>query len=197
MKTRNGFVSNSSSSSFIVGFDRVPKTKAELKAMMFYKEETSVQPFDFYEPLSVDAVVDRVFRDLKAQNRPLNKKEIFREMTCGYFEGFPEFRYNEETESKKIVKDYELNHGGRDIYENRKSPEFKAYQKAYQKACQKEDAEREKQIDIAAKRYFEKEYPKFKNKKVYVFSYSDNHGEGELEHGEIFSKLTHLQISHH
>ena len=39
MKKRLGFVSNSSSSSFIITFDKVPETVEELKELLFEDQE--------------------------------------------------------------------------------------------------------------------------------------------------------------
>ena len=44
MKIRNGFVSNSSSSSFVVAFDKKPETVEELKKLLFGEEEVYGNP---------------------------------------------------------------------------------------------------------------------------------------------------------
>jgi len=63
MKQRNGYVSNSSSSSFIVGFSEVPKTVEETHSLLFPRGETIVQPCD--EGMSSLRVAEHVFNDLE------------------------------------------------------------------------------------------------------------------------------------
>ena len=56
----------------------------------------------------------------------------------------------------------------------------------------------EKKYNEAAEKYLKTTVlPQMKGKKVFGFSYSDNSGEAVLEHGDIFSNLPHVQISHH
>ena len=57
MKIRSGFVSNSSSSSFIVVFDEAPKSASHLKDMMFPKTNT-IEYFDSNASHKVSLLTD-------------------------------------------------------------------------------------------------------------------------------------------
>jgi len=63
MKHRQGFVSNSSSSSFIVGFDKVPETVEEMHSCLFPGGDTTVQPYD--SSMTSREVAEQVFSDLE------------------------------------------------------------------------------------------------------------------------------------
>jgi hypothetical protein len=62
MKIRTGFVSNSSSSSFIVAFAKVPESQEELQQMLFGDDEKFSIYGDTFLTADVAAVV---WRDLK------------------------------------------------------------------------------------------------------------------------------------
>ena len=66
MKIRNGFVSNSSSSSFVVAFDKIPRTRKQLRNMMFPDNDQSAVKFYNYSE-SIDEIVNVVFKDIKRQ----------------------------------------------------------------------------------------------------------------------------------
>ena len=67
MKTRTGFVSNSSSSSFIVVFDKKPKSAKELQKAMFGTEKSLAA---YGDPVSTQKAARDVFKKLKGQ-KPL------------------------------------------------------------------------------------------------------------------------------
>ena len=91
MKIRSGFVSNSSSSSFIVAFPKKPKSKNELSEMMFPGDPHGVVPnpwksLDEYDPgLTNPSVVEQVFSDLTSQKKKVSTKELIDELSSRYF----------------------------------------------------------------------------------------------------------------
>ncbi len=76
MKIRNGFVSNSSSSSFVVAFPEKPKTEQELRDMMFPPATTEIQPYDFCEAIPVAAIVKQVLKEIQVQGRTASQARI-------------------------------------------------------------------------------------------------------------------------
>jgi len=65
MKKRNGFVSNSSSSSFVVAFPRKPTCFEDVYEFMFNSKEGGIQPYDFVDGMSHTQVAQRVWDDIK------------------------------------------------------------------------------------------------------------------------------------
>jgi hypothetical protein len=87
MKTRNGFISNSSSSSFVVLFPHTPLSPRDLKEMMFEKYDASevitgeIKDCGF---MTVEQITDRVYQDIcKGQKDRLSNLE---EALRGYIE---------------------------------------------------------------------------------------------------------------
>jgi len=69
MKLRNGFVSNSSSSSFVVSFPREPKNFEDVKNMLFDEGQTLyVEPYDDGS-YTVEQVAKTVWDDICNQNK--------------------------------------------------------------------------------------------------------------------------------
>jgi len=174
MKTRNGFVSNSSSSSFIVAFDKKPNTKRELAGMMdlperfknpFYTEDYNPIPYWFsYQ------VVETVFHDLVYQE-PATVDEVLDEAASGFFAEEQGFDYPWLTEEN-----------------------FETKEQLYQY-----DVEWEKQRNNFIKETLQDFLDKNKNKAFYIFEYYDNEGSfgAALEHGDIFRNLPHVRINKH
>jgi len=69
MKIRNGFVSNSSSSSFVIAFPKKPKNFADVYEMMFHGKEGGIQPYDFVDGMSHTQVSERVWQDLQQKGK--------------------------------------------------------------------------------------------------------------------------------
>lgn len=86
MKTRHGFVSNSSSSSFVLFFEKTPKSVEELHALLFPHGPCSVA-----DDLSSEAAATQVFNDLGLVGTPLPqaREELCHGTVTGA--GWPEY----------------------------------------------------------------------------------------------------------
>lgn len=67
MKIRNGFVSNSSSSSFVIAFPKKPKTSADVWKYMFSGKDGGLSVYN-YDGLSYCQISSIVFNDLQCAN---------------------------------------------------------------------------------------------------------------------------------
>lgn len=107
MRARLGFVSNSSSSSFIVAFKEKPKTKEELKKILF--GDLELHSIDDLSMSSSDAS-EIIFNDFK---EPLDLNSIIDVLSEGYPNevGRPEFPYLGPTlsqeEKQEALKKYQ------------------------------------------------------------------------------------------
>lgn len=195
MKIRSGFVSNSSSSSFIVGFPSIPGSPESLEVMMFGKP-TEIQPYDFVDPTPSIEIAKRVFRDMSEgdfKTARLNKRKAVEVLQEGSFPGKPPYDYKKETKSSQIRKSY-YEENGKDITDDGVDPRAL---KAYFTACKEEWDLESKLRQTAAKAFIEGFWTSVKGMKVFKFEYADDSGESNLEHGDIFRKLPHVQISKH
>lgn len=93
MKIRSGFVSNSSSSSFIVGFRRKPKTVEELHELLFLGKPME-ETMSYYngDVFGLGQISNRIFKDVKKKAK---KSEIIEE-----FESL--MHYSDEFDSKEL-----------------------------------------------------------------------------------------------
>jgi hypothetical protein len=200
MKIRNGFVSNSSSSSFIVGFKRKPKTVAELKTLLFGDAEHMTM-YDY--TISTQDAAQQVFNDLKGK-RPLTKEKMLNTLNSGYFPGYPHMDYRSDKPSDLLRKEFYDKYPklGENLWspDKLKNKDAQALARKFVEAQEGEWAAERKMVDDSAKLYFDEVViPKMKGYKVYAFSYSDNDGEMGcvLEHGDTFHNLPHVVISQH
>lgn len=173
MKKRNGFVSNSSSSSFIVFFPKEPKSAEDVKDILFDKDQKLYGYYDDFYP--VDQVAKTVWDDICGQKKN-NFEEAQEELESGGADDAPSYSDFEH------IKDW-----------REKSDAYNAAMEIYAKKKMKELFNVRKQ-----------KLKKLNNEPIddvlfYIFSYSDNDSSysAALEHGELFEKLKHVQISHH
>ena len=197
MKIRHGFVSNSSSSSFILGFDRKPRSVAELHELLF-GNMTHVEWFDMSFP--TEKIANTIFNDLK-KAKPLSVGKIIDEVESGYFEGMPDTWMDNNRLSDQLQKQFEEsfpNCGGA-WYEPDKITNTMAKRLA-QKIRMAHDVENEedRRATRAAAEKYTKDVvlPMMKGKKVYTLEYGDDIN-GAIEHGGVFFNIPSIQISHH
>jgi len=82
MKTRQGFVSNSSSSSFIVAFSKMPESADEVKELLFGDRETLCE-YEHLGPMSTKTMSEIVFEDMVGQ-KSKSLKEVYDELNSGW-----------------------------------------------------------------------------------------------------------------
>jgi hypothetical protein len=107
MKIRNGFVSNSSSSSFIVAFDSKPESVEGLVKTLFGPGST---PDEIWKGgLTKSEVAERVFDDINKQKKSLTEKEVAEAFSYRYWMGL-------DPENPKFVYSNLSNWWGLDFY---------------------------------------------------------------------------------
>ena len=182
MKIRQGFVSNSSSSSFILKMERAPKDLEDFKSMLVLDSE-----YDYYgNQVSQSSVINYIFRQLKNESASL--KEILDEVTGSIPEIPSAYGIAEEAAEKIYQQKY-----GHCHYKNLNSrPLFNP--------IFDEEMKKAKKITEIGEKKFAK---RFYNKKDFyaIIEASDDSKVGgiiEQEGCTIFSKMKdYIQINNH
>lgn len=213
MKIRNGFVSNSSSSSFVVLFSHEPQNEEDLKEMMFkewrwdeiIETDLDVKP----RSITIRQIVSRVFNDIK--NGQKDRCNITREDALGgYIEeidgNFNIVKLSKEAFCRSSDEEYAIYHdlGKKYGYEKKDEkkwgkdkilyPEYLKRKEASGKAEEAWMTERNK----AVKEFYDKFRARYKyHKYECILEYGDRYCEYILENESIFRNLPHLIISNH
>jgi len=169
MKIRNGFVSNSSSSSFIVAFQKKPESTEETLKMLGLDEHVSC----FGNAIHGFEAANRVYEDILDEESNLTDEEAIELLSNEV--------YWEASEK------YEKEHGKLSWDESNPDNRQERWD-TIDKICKEK-----------AKVMWENFKKQNKNSLFYQFCYSDNDGTlyTVMEHGEIFSELPYIRISQH
>lgn len=179
MKFRLGFVSNSSSSSFVIAFHHKPKDAEDVREMLFGKQQWHYTGFSYDDEdtdVSTKVLAENVFSKIK---KKATKQEILDSIQHGWFDGwkgvFPghDSSYDEEY--------HRMDHS---------APDYEKRRDAYWEKQDKENEKRAKDI-VKAFRSLNKD------KYIVVMSFSDNEGESAEEHSDIFQRVEHIRTSYH
>ena len=223
MKIRNGFVSNSSSSSFIVTFPHDPADADDVRKMMFQDNDTPVQPYDYMVPTR--EIAEIVWRDIERQRKYGSFKcaeaqaqfanycvddyddqdsathllgedkvqALLSKMCVDYLKSETQTVQNSACTEKTYSGYYNLNDAIVGVLG--KAPDYTA-----PLTLIRDYAQKELNLKIMYAELVQAELKKFaEGGVVYKFHYSDEDGElyCAMEHGDIFKKLKHVRISHH
>jgi len=168
MKIRNGFVSNSSSSSFVVIFPTEPKNSEDVKNMLFNKNEKS------YSEYSVDQVAKTVWTDICNQTK--NNIELAKEE----FEGCSDSPdYDDFKGYSNWIERSAAYNASVKIFAEKKMKDFFNIRKLKLQKINNED------ISESGVLY------------IFEYSDNDSEYFSALEHDGLFDNLKHIRISKH
>jgi len=223
MKIRNGFVSNSSSSSFVVAFSHKPESAEELKKMMFPDKSWTNTVKIYDKSLTVSQVVEAVWADLKDQDEVDNEKllNLFTHDWDSYNSAKDRFAIKKlRSKAEKLREEVDQyveskigsspawgsdNKEEQDAYYEKKV-EFQqsdeTYKKMWEKYLEVTREEWEKMEDLQ-RAHGEKQLSLFQDRVrgrfLALFHYEDNIGDfgAVMEHAGIFYNIAHKRFSHH
>lgn len=182
MKIRFGFISNSSSSSFIVAFDSIPKNMKEYKKIFLYFERAKIIR---------NLIEKQEIRILTPSNTSLIN-DIKYECSCGWLDIFNYRLDTIDKEEREFLDKWNIKYRKRDSQTVENITEYNNKLDYFSK-----------KREFLKKLLVEEESNQFiinnENKLIYFFEFSDDRGsiECDLEHGNVFQYLNNIKISKH
>jgi len=224
MKIRQGFVSNSSSSSFIVMWDNEPKSAEEIRALLFGGAET----WDYYDNVeSTQRLAEEVFNDTKEITKQEIRDYIRNQFSFWgdhwYSKGYKadetlckqyEEEYKAAEEEEKVLRELEKEYTQAEknrILRKRKlervldESSLDEYEKGYLELLERLDEVRKitwRDDSDTFNKMVDDSYNKFmndyKDKFISLYEYGDDWTIGTiLEHGDCFCNVEHDRTSNH
>jgi hypothetical protein len=209
MKIRKGFVSNSSSSSFVVAFKYRPKNEQDVLDMMFDGKDGTLSKYD--DSMTHKEIAKRVFRDIssvyKSCEDSMDIYDVARvfQHRYGYTSNAITFldvdENNITTRHRSNWYDRGEFWGSDNNLLNKIAEKSAARENLSWTSDRDEYMAAEKEIGslcmqlsiIDAENFIDNANGNF----IVKLEYADDGGEGLLEHGDIFRNLTHIRISNH
>lgn len=166
-KIRAGFVSNSSSSSFVVAFPKDLEMTTEAVKKYLFGDKKAIGYYNY--AITTEDAAERVLCDIKEQ-KP-NRKKVLLEALDGWLHGSPDY------EDFKVYKDVNKKH------------EYDVDWEAYEKAMD--------EYKVKVFEEFKKNLPKGMNIYSFEYSDNDGEFFCTMEHGDIFENVPHIKVSRH
>lgn len=201
MKIRTGFVSNSSSSSFVVAWPHRPKDARDAQEMLFPGQYDWGHVTIYDNVMHVKDVAEKVFCDTDAKSMTvedmaatfeiLSLDDEYSNVSLKPYvsDADASFLARSENEKEAFCKEtYAAERAGKltEVMKKKRSDMIDAHYKL-------EDCLRSKYALAKAKDFASANKKKFFSS----YSYSDNDGETVMEHGDIFRNLNHVKINCH
>ncbi len=207
MKIRNGFVSNSSSSSFILKLPFYPESYDDMRKILLGDTDPLVICNYDDEAYPTKMVVDIIYKDVVREIGPTKKKSIEHVDIASeiYVSEYSLDDYDEKVKREYRIEYFELKKEFRKIEKEKEemlrssemfNKDFSSRWKASEKYRDKSDIIGDKMKDIIVKSIKEASV----STDIFItLSYSDNDGSmmSFIEHGNVLDPITVVKISHH
>lgn len=185
MKIRNGFVSNSSSSSFLVAFKKRPRTVQDVRDVLFPDGQSELHYYDNW--MKVEEVCKTVLSDIKGHRSLKTKRILGDRLREGWFDGY---------KGLPGIVDWNWEDSQKLREEAHAKPESdkRRFDKVH--ADQKRERDENKlRSEAIGQKFLDENLDAY----IFEFEYCDNDGSygAIMEHGGTFDKVPHITISKH